>query len=75
MNRCNFKRCAEYAVLLAALATGSYLTTFFPTPHPETADAPGAASTLNHASTHDATQDLTGIDVDMRRLSLFANLC
>ena len=52
MNSYTTQRCAQYAVLLAALATGSYLTTFMPAPRPHTIDVPSATTTLNQASTH-----------------------
>ena len=66
MKRRMLKRCAEYGLLIAALASGSFVTAFAPKDGPQTASSPSAKSNFDQASTHDTARDLTSFDAALR---------
>jgi hypothetical protein len=62
------------------MLAGTFVTRFLPEQPPLEAYAPAAEATparpvFEHANWRDASRDLTGIDVDVRRLLMFGRIC
>jgi len=81
MNTTSKKSTFQTAMILSALLAGALVTRFVPERHPFAAYIPPThviptTAVFKHAnaSKQDTSRDLTGIDVDLRRLALLARI-
>ncbi len=82
MNSCQKTSYVQIALILGALAAGALMTRIVPERMPLAAYVPPqtipTTAVFKHASTkkasHDASSDLTGIDVDVRRLAMLGRI-
>ena len=83
MNRSQTTSYVQMALILAAMAAGALMTQIVPERHPMAAYVPHlqvipTEAVFKHASSrdksHDPSRDLTGIEVDVRRLMLVGTI-
>jgi hypothetical protein len=80
MNRSHNTSYVQIALILGALLAGTVMTKIVPERTPMAAYVPQTqviptTAVFKQARTRDASRDLTGIDVDMRRLAMFGQIC
>ena len=80
MNRSHSKSYVQVALLLGALLAGAVMTRVVPERRPMASFVPQTqviptTAVFKHARSRDASRDLSGIEVDVRRLVLIGFVC